>query len=251
MDEVQYWSHIAAHELVHIFGLLDMYPSDPGRHRRSDPPAGTRWIHSQLGAMGMKAYFPAPAKDPRLAYEWLRPDGSRYGDYYYGIAEAFEMLAWSRWQLGWLKEPQVRCWIESEATLTLGPIAAPGDRIAMAAIPLSETEMIVIESRRKLGYDTYHRDLTWDQLCPGREREPCLVTGKPALLDEGVLVYTVDSDLGEGDLPLKVAGDTGDGQVPDYPFLTRGQSVTIRGYTVTVESATQTTHTITITNTTP
>ena len=96
----------------------------------------------------MKAYFPAPAKDPRLAYEWLRPDGSRYGDYYYGIAEAFEMLAMSRWHFGWLNEPQVRCVTEPEATITLGPIAAPGDRTAMAAIPLSETEVIVIESRK-------------------------------------------------------------------------------------------------------
>ena len=251
LKEVQQWSYIGAHELAHTFGLLDMYPSDSDRHRRSDPPSGTNWIQSQLGAMGMKAYFPAPAEDLRLAYERLRPDGSRSIDYYHGPAEAFEMLAWSRWQLGWLKEPQVRCVTEPRTTITLGPIAAPGDRTAMAAIPLSETEMIVIESRRKLGYDTYHRDIIGDSLCPGREREPCLLTGVPALLAEGVLVYTVDSALGDGDLPLKVVGDTGNGQVPDYPILTPGQSVTTRGYTVTVQSATQTTHTITITKTTP
>ena len=247
----QHWGYIAAHELAHTFGLLDMYPFDAGRHRRSEPPAGTRWIESQLGAMGLKAYFPAPAEDPRLAYEWLRPGGSRHGDYYYGFAEAFEMLAWSRWQLGWLKESQVRCVTEPEATITLGPIAAPGDQTAMAAIPLSETVMIVIESRRKLGYDTYHRDITGDTLCPGREGQSCLLTGVPALLDEGVLVYTVDSALSEGNLPLKVAGDPGDGQVPDYPILTQGQSVTTHGYTVTVQSATRTTDTITITKTNP
>ena len=251
LDQVHHWSYIAAHELAHTFGLLDMYPSDPSRHRRSDPPAGITWIQSQLGAMGMKAYFPAPAEDPRLAYGWLRPDGSRHRDYYYGYAEAFEMLAWSRWQLGWLKGSQVRCVTEPEATITLGPIAAPGDQTAMAAVPLSETEMIVIESRRKLGYDTYHRDITGDNLCPGREGQACLLTGVPALLDEGVLVYTVDSTLGDGELPLKVAGDTGDGQVPDYPIFTQGQSVTTHGYTVTVQSATPTTHTITITKATP
>lgn len=75
---------------------------------------------------------------------------------------------------------------------------------------------------------------------------PCLPTGVPVLQEEGVLVYTVDSTLGDGDLPLKVAGDTGDGHFPDYPILTQGQSVTIRGYTVTVQSATLTTHTIII-----
>ncbi|MDE0121978.1 MAG: hypothetical protein OXS33_09640 [bacterium] len=76
-------------------------------------------------------------------------------------------------------------------------------------------------------------------------------TGVPALLEEGVLVYTVDSTLGDGKLPLKVASDTGNGQVPDYPLLAQGQSVTTHGYTITVQSATESTHTVTITKPRP
>lgn len=251
LEAVQPWSYIGAHEMAHTFGLLDMYPSDPTRHQRSHPPSGTAWIHSQFGAMGMKAYFPASQEDPRLVYEWRWPDGGRSTSYYLGFAEAFEMLSWSRWQLGWLKESQVRCVTEPQATITLSPVAAPGDGIAMIAIPVAETEVIVIESRRKLGYDTYHRDMTRTHKCPGPAGEPCLPVGIPALLSEGVLVYTVDTALGQGQLPLKVAGDTGNAQFSDYPILAQGQTITTHGYTISVDSTTQTTHIITITESSP
>ena len=93
------------------------------------------------------------------------------------------MLAWSRWQLGWLDATQVRCIVEPEATVVLAPVAAPGDGIAMAAIPVSHTEMIIIESRRKIGYDAglEHR---WSN---------GVYTTYPGLATEGVLVYTVDA----------------------------------------------------------
>ena len=107
----------------------------------------------------------------------------------------------------------------------------------MAAVPLSDHETLVIESRRKIGYDT------------GLDhREPDgATTTFPALPTEGVLVYTVDASLHTGELPLKVAGDTGNGLVDDYPVLTLGQSVTVRGYTITVVSDDGHTHTVTIT----
>ncbi|GEM_PF-2073385 len=62
-------------------------------------------------------------------------------------------------------------------------IAAPGDGVAMAAVPLSGTEVIVIESSRRVGYDL-----------PLEQRYRDGVVGTfPALLAEGVLVYTVDA----------------------------------------------------------
>ena len=137
------------------------------------------------------------------------------------------MLAWSRWQLGWLDPSQIRCVTEPDTTVTLSPIALdPRDATAMAAIPLSQSEVIVIESRRKLGYD---------------------VGFNASLPTEGVLVYTVNATLGTGDLPVKVAGDTGNGQIDHYPILTVGQSVTIRGYTIVVNADNGDTHTVTIT----
>ena len=62
-------------------------------------------------------------------------------------------------------------------------IAAPGDGVAMAAIPLSGTEVIVIESSRRVGYD-----LTFEQ-----HYRDGVVGTSPALLTDGVLVCTVDA----------------------------------------------------------
>ena len=107
----------------------------------------------------------------------------------------------------------------------------------MVAIPVSDSEVIVIENRRKTGYD---RGKEYAAGPSGTE------TTYPALINEGVLVYTVDASRGGGDLPLKVAGDSGDGQVDDFPILVEGRSVTVHGYTITVLSTTPHT-TITIT----
>ena len=231
------WGSSAAHELAHNFGLLDLYAFD-GRVL-PDTPAGKVRAGAAFGLMGLGTTFLANLRDPRFAHVWHYPNGQRSTEYHYALP-AREMLAWSRWQLGWLNASQIRCVTEPEAVVNLSLIAAdPGDGIAMAAIPLSDTEVIVIESRRKTGYDvgTFYRS------------PHGLTFTLPALPVEGVLVYTVDAAIGNGNLPLKVAGDPGNGHVDDYPILTAGQSVTIRGYTITVQAATPTTHTVSITKT--
>ena len=153
------------------------------------------------------------------------------------------MLAWSRWQLGWLEPDQIRCvtQLDTETTITISPVALPGNEGAMIVIPVSETEVIVIESRRKLGYDA------------GREHQwpDGAKTIFPRLVDEGILVYTVNASLDTGQLPIKVAGDPGNGHLENNPILTEGQSITIRGHTITVHTSTYYTDTITITKTGP
>ena len=197
------WGHTAAHELTHNLGLLDLYPTSD--HKLPNPPEGQKWVTTRFGLMGLQARF-------------LTRDSAPYSTYTGGS----EMLAWSRWQLGWLEPTQIRCVTGTEATVTLSPVADPGTGTAMAAIPISRHKAIVVESRHKLGYDT-------------------------ALATEGVLVYTVDAAVGTRRLPLRIAGDTGNAQVDDYPILTQGQSVTIGGYTITVQSVTANGDTITIT----
>ena len=131
-----------------------------------------------------------------------------------------EPLAWSRWQLGWLQARQVRCVTGDDATVVLKSVAQnPGTGAAMAAVPLTANEAIVIESRRSIGRDR------------GR------------LLEEGVLVYEVNASIATGNLPIKVVG------VPDggFPVLEVGESLTVRGYTITVVSDDGHTHTVTIT----
>ena len=231
------WGSVAAHEVTHNLGLADLYPYDSNRHARAEAPAGMAWVAAEWGRMNMWSWYLATEHDPRMAHVWTYPAGFTATSYRRHL-RIEEMLAWSRWQLGWLSESQVRCTGADEATVTLSPIAQPGDAVVMAAIPLSAHEVIVMESRRRLGYDA------------GKDYEAAdtgATTTFPRLITEGVLVYTVDSWLGTGALPLKVAGDSGNGQVDDFPVLGPGESVTVRGYTITVTADNGDTHTVSIT----
>ena len=230
------WGWIAAHEVVHRLGLGDLYPFDASAHHtKSATPHGKTRVDTWWGLMGLRSWFFADSTDPRRRHTWRHSDGrtnTRYNTY----LELHEMLAWSRWQLGWLDEPQVRCVNDADATVSLAPIAQPDDGTAMAAVPLNAREVIVVESRRKQGHD-HSRDYTasdgWR-------------TTYPRLIEEGVLVYTVDTLIHDGQLPLKVAGDTGNGQVDDFPVLQAGESVTVQGYTITVTADDGNTHTVSI-----
>ena len=229
------WGVTAAHEFLHALGLLDMYPTDRSVHELADAPSGLEWVEARFGIMTLRGYFLARTRDNRTAHVWRHLDGYESTAYSH-LLDARETLAWSRWQLGWLDENQIRCVTEPPATVGLRPVADPGDGIAMAAIPLAAHEVIVIESRRRIGFDA-----GIDHTEPDGAR-----TTFPGLATEGVLVYTVDASLPGGHLPIKLAGDPGTGQVEDYPTLSVGESVTMRGYTVTVEADDGDTHTVTI-----
>ena len=226
------WGLTGAHELVHNLGLLDLYSLDPALRRNPQPADGKRWVNNQFGLMGLWANFMALEGDPRLAHIWVHPDGHRTTAYDYNL-QAVEMLAWSRWQLGWLDPTQVRCLQDdTDVTITLDPIAIGGALNLMVAIPLSEAELIVIESRRRVGYD--HSE--------GYVAPDGVLTSFPALVNEGVLVYTVNAVLGNGERPLRVISYPGNAHAEDNPLhfneapiLREGQSVTYGGYTVTVQ----------------
>ena len=203
----QQWGDIAAHELLHNLGLADLYAYDVSRHEAPGDAGNENWVLTVFGPMRLRAYVAAD--------DWPGSGGYR---------DALEMLAWSRWQLGWLDSEQIRCVTDGKARVELGPVADPGSATAMAAIPLSDTEVLVVESRRSLGYDS-----------------------APALLADGVLVYTVDAAISSGLLPIRVVGDTGNAHLDAYPILALGQSVTVRGYTITVVADDGDTHTVTIT----
>ena len=236
-QEPSTWGSVGSHELTHNLGLADLYPYDSEQHALFEAPADMIWVAAQWGRMNMWSWYLAAEHDPRMAHVWTYPDGVSSTSYRLHL-RIEEMLAWSRWQLGWLGESQVRCLNSPEAVVTLTPIAQPGTGVAMAAVPLNRHELIVVESRRKLGYDagTFYE-----------APDTGASTTFPRLITEGVLVYTVDSSLGSGDLPLKVAGDSGNGQVDDFPVLEAGDSLTVRGYTITVTRDGGDTHTVTIT----
>ena len=210
---------MAAHELVHELGLPDLYPFDGSRFNLPDPPPGQKWVYSELGLMGLTVHFASTDR----TLDFVAP---------------VEMLAWSRWQLGWLGPSQVRCGVPPGGSVTLQPVAEPGVGIVMVAIPLNLHEVIVIENGRKLGYDSAPPPVHANSSVPSH-----------GLLEEGVLVYTVDSLIGNGQLPIKVAGGLGNGRFDSFPILTVGESVTLHGYTITVTNDTDRTYTVAITKT--
>ena len=228
------WGLVAAHELAHMLGLLDLYPSDSSLRDHPEPPPGKRWVANQIGLMGLWANFLASGGDPRLAHEIRLPDGRRRTAHAYDL-QAREMLAWSRWQLGWLQPGRVRCLtgLETGKTVTaaLRPVASPGFGTAMVGIPLSDTEIVIIESRRRIGFDAGHE----------YRYEDGATTTLPTLAGGGVLVYVVNAARSGGQMPIRVFGPS-DNPYPilhfeDYPLLTDRDSVSVGGHTITVRSS--------------
>ena len=234
------WAFVAAHELAHAMGLADLYPYRANAYSLPRAPDGKEWVLARFGHMLLNAFFQADASEMVSSVDNNYSDGAVYR-VTFGALEPGEMLAWSRWQLGWLDADQVQCLADPGAfdtpvTATLNPIAQPGDGVAMIAVPLNDHEIIVIESRRHVGYDRGW-PYTWPRGDVGR---------RAGLLHPGVLVYTVDSLVVSGNLPLKIAGGTGNGVFVEFPVLTEGQSVTVRGYTIEVTEASSAIGTVTV-----
>lgn len=230
------WGSLGAHEIAHALGLLDMYPYDFERHTLPELTGDAVWAFVDMGLMGLRAQFQTQSSDERLQHVWRFPDGNTSMGSSAGF-ELEEMLGWSRWQLGWLDASQVHCDSGAGATVSLAPIADAGADVALAVVPLTSHNVIVIESRRAVGYDTGEE---W--VDPSTRAR----TTFPRLVSEGVLVYTVDSFIGSGELPVKVAGDSGNSEVDDFPVLGVGESVTLHGYTITVTADNGSTHTVSI-----
>jgi M6 family metalloprotease-like protein len=97
-----------------------------------------------------------------------------------------ELTVWNRFLLGILNESQIAC-ITSETTSThwIRPVATSENVLKGAVIPLSSTRAIVVESRRRVGFDALL-----------------------GLESEGLLVYEVDTEK-SGDVedgPFKILG---------------------------------------------
>ena len=168
-------------------------------------PAGHHWHHLRIGTQGLSASFPSPST-------------AFYGDFW-------EPPGWTRWQLDWIRSSQIACVNQPEATVELSPLAGTGEGTVMAAVPAAHNAIIVIESRRRIGYDSLsraHRDAVAAGLL------------HPDLVGDRVLVYTVDPTLRGGRRPIKFVTDNGFGYLDRYPFLTVGESVSVAGYTITV-----------------
>lgn len=166
------------HEISHSMGLVDLYAST--RSNAADRYDGFRFT-GEFSYMGFSSY---EANSPSL-------------------------LAFERWNLGWVEDSQIECMKGAQLTKLISPVQAIGGTKAVI-IPISRNKAVVIESRRPLGIDK-------------------------ALNKSGALIYLVDSSIQSGLGPVKVfpsdlAGD------PRYLKAPRalGESVTVEGVTVKV-----------------
>ncbi len=99
-------------------------------------------------------------------------------------------LAWHKYRLGWIEQAQVTCVdAPSQAQVTLSPLETRGGMKAVV-VRMSPSQAYVVEVRRKIGLD--------GNLCR-----------------EGVLVYTVDSQVDNGGGPIRVQRAAEDVSGPD------------------------------------
>ncbi|MBC7879452.1 MAG: hypothetical protein H7Y59_19970 [Anaerolineales bacterium] len=123
-----------------------------------------------------------------------------------------EYFAFERWQLGWLKDSQIICQQAADQTTTLTAIETDGGTKAII-VPLNGTKLLVVESRRRIGYDQ-------------------------KLVKEGALVYTVDTSIYSGEGPIVVYPILENDPYRDQSPLAAGESFTVEGVTVTVIEST-------------
>ena len=211
------WWFTGAHELMHNLGLADLYPYDQAVWETPDPPAGTHWVMFKVGLMGLEVNFPAPLDAYPYTVNW--PPGYLDQTEYDQHIEAREMLAWSRWQLGWLDETRMVCLTDvGDVTVELASLTHPGAGVTMVAIPHHADDgfVIVVESRRPIGYDHPEQVSGTDN-----DGIPYHYTDY-GLPHEGVIVYIVHADRPSGELPLLLWTDPGDGEVDEAPVMQPG-----------------------------
>jgi len=178
---------VVAHEMGHTLGLLDLYEIG------TPFPLPHRFV-GNFGIMGL--LIPTVGGLAHGQEDPLR--GS-------------EMLAWHRWQLGWVESAQVACVTTFPGSVRLSPVANETG-IKAAIVPTDGTNAIVVENRQQVGYDLN-------------------------IAAEGVLVYTVDTTMLTGTGAIVVQGSFS-GDWPDSSVLLQpGETLAVKGYEVSVISA--------------
>jgi M6 family metalloprotease-like protein len=166
------------HETGHTMGLPDLYAYQYNSSNYDDQ-------HRFVGGFGLMGYI----------------DG-----------KAPEFFAFERWQLKWLSDDQIVCQLTNDVTATLSAIETAGGSKAVV-VPLSKNKVLVVESRRAVGYD---KDMP----------------------KEGALVYTVDTSIASGEGTLVVYPVLENDPYRYKSPLAKGESVTVENVTVTVLDST-------------
>ena len=114
-----------------------------------------------------------------------------------------ELLVWHRFLLGFLEVQQIHCITTQESsTHLLEPVAANTRGVKGLIIPISNTEAIVVELRRSIGFDT-------------------ALSNRNDLL--GVVVYTLDTKIPYRRSPVRV-----------QKILKNNEDITLGGFNISV-----------------
>ena len=183
-DYGDYSAEAISHEMSHIMGLPDTY----------EVVDISTAYHTYVGNFGIMGQI--------IPMDFNSSLSDRF--------KGNEMLAWHRWQLGWIEDSEVFCATSSTTSIKLGPLTKNlGSR--MLAMPVDSSRVLVAENRAIDGYDQN------------------LSTG-------GILVYSVDERIATGKGPIKVQGDYS-GDWPDSSVLLQpGKKITVAGYEISVTS---------------
>ncbi len=121
-----------------------------------------------------------------------------------------ELFAWERWVLNWLDDTQVVCLTSGNVKAVLNSVSNYGGQ-KMIVSPIGDTKALVVEVRRRGGYDT-------------------------ALTEEGPLVYVVDTNQNNGYGGIKVLPiNELDGDKTSAP-LNLGETIEYEGISVLYNS---------------
>ena len=166
------------HEISHSFGLVDLYAATSDN--QNNPYDGFRYT-GEFSYMGLSSF---KSNSPSL-------------------------LAFERWNLGWIADDQVQCVSSPTTTQLITPVEKVGG-VKAVIIPISTTKAVVVESRRAIGIDK-------------------------EMKKSGVLAYVVDSSIKSGMGPVKVypSNLSSDPRYLDAPRA-QGESVRVEGVTITV-----------------
>jgi len=183
-DWANFPAEVIAHEMSHTMGLPDTY----------EVVDISTAYHTHVGNFGIMGQI--------VPMDFDRSLSDRF--------KGNEMLAWHRWQLGWIEDSEVFCATSSTTSIKLGPLTKNlGSR--MLVMPVDSSRVLVAENRAIDGYDKN------------------LLTG-------GILVYSVDERIATGKGPIKVQGDYS-GDWPDSSVLLQpGEKITVTGYEISVTS---------------
>lgn len=122
------------------FSGADAYQDFPG--------ADWKWVAHETGHLfGLHDLYVSPGNATYGAWDIMSLNWS---------VAAIELNAWNRYIQGWLEDSQIKCLEKSKSTtleITLDPIERSNSLVKAVVVKLSDSKILVIESRRSEGLD--------------------------------------------------------------------------------------------------